>query len=49
MAKMGSFSAAGLKKLQKQLDKLQQEQARAFAEDCARELAARLLDRKSVV
>lgn len=43
MAKMGSFSAAGLKKLQKQLDKLQQEQARAFAEDCVRELAARLL------
>lgn len=43
MAKMGSFSLAEMKKLQKQLNKIQQEQAKAFAEACAKELAARLL------
>lgn len=43
MAQMGSFSAAGLKKLQKQLNKIQQGNVEAFIEDCAKELAARLL------
>lgn len=43
MAKMGSFSVAGMKKLQKQLDKIQKEQAPAFIDQCAKELAARLL------
>lgn len=43
MAQMGSFSAAGLKKLQKQLNKIQQDNVEAFIEDCAKELAARLL------
>ncbi len=43
MAKMGKFSAADLKKLQKKLNKLQDEQVNAFVEACAKELAARLL------
>ena len=43
MAKMGSFSLSEMKKLQKQLNKIQQEQVAAFAEACAKELAARLL------
>lgn len=43
MAKMGKFSAADLKKLQKSLNKLQNEQVNAFVEACAKELAARLL------
>ena len=43
MAQMGSFSAADLKKLQKQLNKIQQGNVEAFIEDCAKELAARLL------
>ena len=43
MAQMGSFSVAGLKKLQKQLNKIQQGNVEAFIEDCAKELAARLL------
>lgn len=43
MAKMGSFSAAGLKKLQKQLNKIQEGNVEAFIEACAKELAARLL------
>lgn len=43
MAQMGSFSAAGLKKLQKQLNKIQQGNVEAFIEECAKELAARLL------
>ena len=43
MAKMGSFSLTEMKKLQKQLNKIQKEQAAAFAEACAKELAARLL------
>lgn len=43
MAKGGSFSFGDMKKLQKQLDKMQSEQAAAFAEACAKELAARLL------
>lgn len=43
MANMGCFSAAGLKKLQKQLNKIQQGNVEAFIEECAKELAARLL------
>lgn len=43
MAQMGSFSAADLKKLQKQLNKIQQGNVEAFIEECAKELAARLL------
>ena len=43
MAQMGSFSAAGLKKLQKQLNKIQEGNVEAFIEACAKELAARLL------
>ena len=43
MASMGSFSASGLKKLQKQLNKIQQGNTEAFVEECAKELAARLL------
>ena len=43
MAKTGSFKADGLKKLQKQLNKIQQDQMQAFVEECAKELAARLL------
>ena len=43
MAKMGSFSLGGLKKLQDNLNKLQEQQINAFCEACAKELAARLL------
>ena len=43
MAGMGSFSASGLKKLQKQLNKIQQGNTEVFVEECAKELAARLL------
>jgi len=44
MGKMGKFSMSDLKKLQKQLEKIQQAgEADAFAEECAKELAARLL------
>lgn len=43
MAKMGKMTAAGLKKLQKQLNKLQGDECEAFMEACAKELAARLL------
>lgn len=43
MAKMGGFSAADMKKLQKQLNKIQEGNAEAFIEACAKELAARLL------
>jgi len=43
MAKMGGFSAAGMKKLQKQLNKIQQGNVEAFIDVCAKELAARLL------
>ena len=42
MAKMGKFSASGLKKLQKQLNNIQDSNA-DFIESCAKELAARLL------
>lgn len=43
MASMGGFSAAGLKKLQKQLNKIQQGNVEGFIDACAKELAARLL------
>ena len=43
MGKMGSFSSKDLKKLQKELNKIQQNNVDAFIEECAKELAARLL------
>lgn len=43
MANMGGFSVAGMKKLQKQLQKIQQGNVEAFVDSCAKELAARLL------
>lgn len=42
MAKMGKFDCKGLKDLQKELDKLKKD-TDAFVEECAKELAARLL------
>jgi len=41
MGKMGKFDMRGLKEFQKQLEKLQDQNA--FVESCAKELAARLL------
>ncbi len=43
MGSMGKFTASDLKKLQKQLNKLQKEDVDAFVDACAKELAARLL------
>ncbi len=43
MAGMGGFSMADMKKLQKQLNKIQQGNVEKFIEACAKELAARLL------
>ena len=43
MGKMGGFTAAELKKLQKQLNKIQEGNVEAFVDSCAKELAARLL------
>lgn len=43
MGKMGGFTAADLKKLQKQLNKIQVGNVEAFIDSCAKELAARLL------
>lgn len=43
MGKMGKFTASDLKRLQKQLDKIQAGNVDAFVEGCAKELAARLL------
>lgn len=43
MGRMGKFSASDLKKLQKQLEKVQSRDVDAFVEACAKELAARLL------
>lgn len=43
MGKMGGFTAANLKKLQKQLNKIQEGNVEAFVDSCAKELAARLL------
>lgn len=45
MARMGSFDFSELKKLQKNLNKLQEEQLNIFMESCAKELAARLLEK----
>lgn len=43
MANMGGFSAADMKKLQKQLNKIKDGNVELFIESCAKELAARLL------
>lgn len=43
MGKMGKFTASDLKKLQKQLNKIQAGNVDAFVKECAKELAARLL------
>lgn len=43
MGKMGGFSIADMKKLQKELNKIRQDQVEAFVDACAKELAARLL------
>lgn len=43
MAGIGKVNLSELKKLQKKLNKVQEEQLNAFVEACARELAARLL------
>lgn len=43
MGKMGKFTASDLKKLQKQLNKIQAGDVDAFVESCAKKLAARLL------
>lgn len=43
MGKMGGFTAADLKKLQKQLNKIQEGNVEVFVDSCAKELAARLL------
>lgn len=40
---MGGFSATDMKKLQKQLNKIKDKSVDAFVEQCAKELAARLL------
>lgn len=40
---MGSFSISGMKKLQEQLNKMQQKDVQAFVDACAKELATRLL------
>lgn len=43
MGKMGGFSVSGLKQLQRELEKMKAGNADAFVEECAKELAARLL------
>ncbi len=40
---MGGFSVSGLKQLQRELEKMKAGNADAFVEECAKELAARLL------
>lgn len=45
MAKMGSFDLTGMKKLQDNLNKIDESQQNAFLESCAKELAARLLSK----
>jgi len=45
MGKMGKFTASDLKKLQKQLNKIHPGNVDAFVEGCAKELAARLLEK----
>lgn len=43
MARMGNFTAADLRNLQRQLNRIQQHDVEQFLEDCAKELTARLL------
>lgn len=43
MGSMGRFTASDLKRLQKQLNKIQEKDMDSFVESCAKELAARLL------
>lgn len=43
MGNMGKFDVDGLKKLQEQLNKIKDNNPEKFIEDCAKELAARLL------
>lgn len=45
MARMGSFDIRGLKNLQRNLNKIQEQQVNEFVEGCAKELAKRLLAR----
>lgn len=45
MARMGNFNMSGFKKLQENINKLQEQNIDAFVESCAKELAARLLAR----
>ena len=45
MAGMGGFDIGGFKRLQENLNKLQEQQINEFVEGCAKELAARLLAR----
>ncbi len=43
MGRIGSFSTADMRNLQRQLDKIRQGDIEAFVDSCAKELAARLL------
>lgn len=43
MARLGRFDMSGLKEFQSKLQKINQAEVDAFLEDCARELAGRLL------
>ena len=43
MGKMGKFKIKGMKELQKSIEKLQPKDNQQFIEECAKELAARLL------
>jgi hypothetical protein len=43
MGKIGKFSVADMKKLQKDLNKIQNQDKQKFIDECAKELAARLL------
>ena len=43
MARMGSFSASGMKDLQRKMEKLQKDEMDAFCESCVKALAAQLL------
>ena len=43
MARLGRFDMSGLKEFQRKLEKIDQEAIDGFLEDCAKELAARLL------
>ena len=45
MGKMGGFSASDLKKLQRQLNEMGQNDADAFVDSCAKALASRLLSK----